>query len=147
MEDFSVSGDDWLKLGYISGKLHEFARVYNVCVLTAVQLNRPPSKQNADPSELIGLHRIGRSSQIIHHANIGIQIETRKEEYTYSDFIYHIIKNRDGELGRGVLIKNFKTATIKEMKEAQEYEDDQYQSNEISDDDISSYLEEIGWGE
>jgi replicative DNA helicase len=75
MDAPGVGDEDWLKLGVISGRLHEFARMYDVIVLTAVQLNRAPNKMHLDSSELIGLHRIGRSALIMTHANIGIQIE------------------------------------------------------------------------
>ncbi len=112
MEDPNADGDDWLKLGYIAGKLHEFARLYNIRLLTAVQLNRPAKSKNQDPSELIGVHRIGRSSLIMHHANIGIQIESRPNEYLRDTFVYHIIKNRDGELGKHEVMKKFRNAAI-----------------------------------
>jgi replicative DNA helicase len=147
MEDDSGYTEDWLKLGYIAGKLHEFARAYNVAVITAVQLNRAPSKANADSSEVIGLHRIGRSSLIMTHANIGVQIESRKEEETYSDFIYHVIKNRDGEKGKHTLAKNFQCATlldIEDYKPPSQVDEEIYNSF-INDDDISEKLKEIGW--
>jgi len=95
--------DDWLKLGKISEKIHEFARVHNCIVLSAVQLNRSKGK---DEEDRIGMHRIGRSALILQNANIAIQIETRPNEKNYSDMNYHLIKNRDGALGRGKLIKN-----------------------------------------
>lgn len=148
LEDREFSGDDWLKLGYIAGKVHEFGRVHNIATLTAVQLNRPQNKGKKDSSDLIGLHRIGRSSLIMHHANIGIQIETRKNEYRYSDLIYHIIKNRDGELGRHVLKKNFKNASISEMEEP--YRPENFENGPAGDNgaiDISDYLKKIGWHE
>jgi replicative DNA helicase len=148
LEDREFSGDDWLKLGYIAGKVHEFGRVHNIATLTAVQLNRPQNKGKKDSSDLIGLHRIGRSSLIMHHANIGIQIETRKNEYRYSDLTYHIIKNRDGELGRHVLKKNFKNASISEMEEP--YRPENFENGPAGDNgaiDISDYLKKIGWHE
>lgn len=113
LEDPNAEGDDWLKLGYIAGKLHEFGRAYNTRIMSAVQLNRPAkSSKNADPSELIGIHRIGRSSLIMHHANVGIQIESRKDENTRDTLVYHIIKNRDGELGKHEIRKKFANAAI-----------------------------------
>lgn len=112
LEDHTAPGDDWLKLGYIAGKLHEFARTHNVRVLTAVQLTRPQTNKKADPGELIGVHRIGRSSLIMHHANIGIMIESRKEEHLRQDFVYHIIKNRDGELGKAIINKRLANGCI-----------------------------------
>jgi len=135
--------DDWLKLGQIAGQLHEFARINNVIVLTAVQLNRP-TKRPKDSSELIGIHRIGRSSLIMHHADIGIQIESRKDEQTYADMKCHIIKNRDGELGEFLLMKDFRCATVKDMDPPyQPPSDDSFTLNDV--DDLSPILARIGW--
>ena len=150
MDDPSAGDEDWLKLGMISGRLHEFARMYDVIVLTAVQLNRPTNKAHADSSELIGLHRIGRSALIMTHANIGIQIETRKDENTYSDLIYHIIKNRDGELGRHILSKKFQNATIKDI--CQYIPSTCDDTNLIlpggnSEEDLTNFLDSIGWND
>ncbi len=101
--------DDWLKLGKIAEKIHEFARVHDVIVLSAVQLNRAKSNKEEDK---IGMHRIGRSALIMNNANIAIQIETRPNEKDFPDMIYHLIKNRDGELGKGILIKNLSCGTL-----------------------------------
>lgn len=102
--------DDWLKLGKISEKIHEFARVHNCTVLSAVQLNR--AKSGKDTEEKIGLHRVGRSALILQNANIVVQIETRANEKQYPDMLYHMIKNRDGQLGSGSLIKNLACGTL-----------------------------------
>lgn len=107
MEDHQKGADDWLKLGNIAGYIHEFARSYNARVLTAVQLNRAPKDAKKDSAELIGVHRIGRSSLIMHHANVGIQIESRADEDTRSDLVYHIIKNRAGARGKHTVHKKY----------------------------------------
>lgn len=109
-DDDSNNEDDWLKLGFIAGKLHELARVHNLILLSAVQLNR--AKASKDAEEKIGMHRVGRSALIMHHANIGVQIETRQNEKQYPDMHYHVIKNRDGEQGKGKLIKNLSCGTL-----------------------------------
>lgn len=101
--------DDWLKLGKVAEKIHEFARVHNCIVLSAVQLNRTKSVKEEDK---IGLHRIGRSALIMQNANIAVQIETRTNEKLHPDMKYHVIKNRDGELGSGSLIKNLSYGTL-----------------------------------
>lgn len=101
--------EDWLKLGKISEKIHEFARVHNVTVLSAVQLNRSKGKESEDR---IGMHRIGRSALIMTNANIAIQIESRPNEKDYPDMNYHLIKNRDGELGQGKVTKNLAAGTL-----------------------------------
>jgi replicative DNA helicase len=110
-----VKEQDWLKMGAIAGTLHEFSRAYNVIVLTAVQLTdikRGSGKQDQSEQQRVGVHRIGRSSHIMHHANLGIQIETRLNEISYPDLRYHIIKNRKGPLGQGNMIKNFANASL-----------------------------------
>jgi replicative DNA helicase len=106
--------EDWLKLGKISEKIHEFARVHNLTVLSAVQLNRGKGGKDAD--DKIGLHRIGRSALIMQNANIAIQIETRHNEKDHPDMYYHLIKNRDGELGKGKMIKSLACGTLKDEK-------------------------------
>jgi replicative DNA helicase len=110
MDDEDSKEDDWLKLGTIAGKLHELVRAHNLIGLSAVQLNRvKPSK---DAEERVGMHRIGRSALIMHHANIGIQIGTRPNEKSYPDMEYFIIKCRDGGQTKGKLIKNLSCASL-----------------------------------
>lgn len=126
--------DDWLKLGKISEKIHEFARVHNCIVLSAVQLNRSKGKEQEDK---IGLHRIGRSALILQNANIAVQIETRPNEKDYPDMKYHLIKNRDGELGQGRLLKNLAAGTLIDDKI-----DEDPTTFEMRDpDDISAKIE------
>lgn len=129
--------DDWLKLGKIAEKIHEFARVHNLIVLSAVQLNR--SKGGKEIEDKIGLHRIGRSALIMQNANIAIQIETRQNEKQYPDMYYHLIKNRDGELGRGKLIKNLACGTL--LDDRIEGEEDDTEFFDRDPDDISDRLD------
>lgn len=126
--------DDWLKLGKIAERIHEFARVHNVTVLSAVQLNRPKGSKEEDK---IGLHRIGRSALIMTNANIAVQIETRANEKNFPDMKYHIIKNRDGELGDGRLIKNLACGTLIDEKT----EEDPTTFEMRDPDDISEKIE------
>ena len=113
MEDADSDSDDWLKLGKLAGKVHEFARAHSIPVVTAVQLNRIDPGQKKSENKAIGLHRIGRSSLIAHHATVIIQIETRPDEETHDDFIYHIIKNRHGQSNKSHNIwKNFNKCSI-----------------------------------
>ena len=145
MEDDSADGDDWLKLGKIAGKVHEFGRSYGVPVATAVQLNRPTKSKTAEPGENIGVHRIGRSSLIMHHANIGVQIETRKDEWLRDTFLYHIIKNRDGELGKHEISKRFANAAIFDVPYTPPDRDDygSYMSGFNDEDDISDQVKKM----
>jgi len=126
--------DDWLKLGKIAEKIHEFARVHGVTVLSAVQLNRTKGAKEEDK---IGLHRIGRSALIMTNANIAIQIESRANEKNHPDMFYHIIKNRDGELGKGRLIKNLACGTLIDDK----VEEDPTTFEMRDPDDISEKIE------
>ena len=113
MEDVDNDNDDWLKLGQLTGKIHEFGRVHAVPVLSAVQLNRIDPTNRKSDIKAIGLHRIGRSSLIATHATAIIQIETRQDEETHDDFIYHIIKHRGGESNKShSILKNFSKCSI-----------------------------------
>jgi len=147
MDDSGSDETDWLKLGTIAGELHEFARYYNVLVLTAAQLNRM-QKASKDSSETIGMHRIGRSSLVMHHADVGIQIETRKDEQNYSDFIYHFIKVRDGEnRAKHSLIKNFANSSLREPEIPYEPTIGVSEGFEewSSSEDMSALLQKYGW--
>jgi len=135
MDYESAELDDWLKLGKIAEKIHEFARVHNLIVLSAVQLNR--AKGGKEMEDKIGLHRIGRSALIMQNANIAIQIETRPNEKQYPDMYYHLIKNRDGELGKGKLIKNLACGTLLDDK----IDDDDTEFYDRDPDDISEKLD------
>lgn len=117
MDDASKE-DDWLKLGTIAGKCHEFCRANNVIGLTAVQLNRAKSSSK-DTEDKVGMHRVGRSALILTHADVGIQIETRPNEQNYPDMIAHLIKVRDGERGKGKLLKNLGCGTLLDEKIAE----------------------------
>lgn len=128
--------DDWLKLGKISSAIHEFSRVHNRIVLSAVQLNRTKGIKEEDK---IGLHRIGRSSLIMQNANIAIQIESRANEKQYPDMKYHIIKNRDGEQLSGSLIKNLSCGTLLDVTMEQDTTD----FSEYNADDILDKLERL----
>lgn len=130
--------EDWLKLGKISEKAHEFARVHHNVVLSALQLNRPKGTKEEDK---IGLHRIGRSSLIMNNGNIGIQIETRHNEKSYPDMLYHIIKNRDGELGKGRLLKNLACGTLIDDAVVKPGEEDDTVFPMRDPDDISEKIE------
>lgn len=130
--------EDWLKLEKISEKMHEFARVHDCIVLSAVQLNRNKGAKKEE-EDRIGLHRIGRSAGIIKNANIGIQIETRPKEKYNPDMIYHIIKNRDGETGKGRLIKNLACGTLIDDKT----EEDPTTFEMLDPDDISKKIDEL----
>lgn len=144
METSQQFSEDWLKLGYISAQLHEFGRVYNVPVCTAVQLNRP--KNPKDPSETIGIHRIGRSALIMTNASIAIQIEKRIDEETFPDMPYHIIKNRHGECGKHHLKKLFAKSTLIDFEPyVPIINDGEFKPVVNSIDDISNYLEKLGW--
>jgi len=123
--------EDWLKLGKISERIHEFARVHNCIVLSAVQLNRSKGK---DADDKIGLHRIGRSALIMQNANIALQIETRPNESNFPDLNVHVIKNRDGQLGKFRTIKNLSCGAIIDEK----IDEEQVTFEAYNPDDISS---------
>jgi len=135
MEYEGTDTEDWLKLGKISALCHEFARAHNVIVLSAVQLNRSKAKTEEDR---IGMHRIGRSAMIMHNANIALQINKRENENKYPDMEYFVIKCRDGELGKGHVIKDFKSGSLLDINNQDGY------SDPTSADDISAKIEILG---
>jgi replicative DNA helicase len=135
--------EDWLKLGYLAGKIHEFARIYEVPVVTAVQMTDKRAVKTKDDSDKIGLHRIGRSGLIAHHATMVLQIETKGgKDDGINDFKYHIIKNRYGESGGSAsIIKKFSHCKVIDKP----YDSSSRQDYTVNDDisiDISKYLDE-----
>lgn len=140
MEDLDNDNDDWLKLGQLAGKIHEFARAHSIPVVTATQLNRIDPSHKKTESKAIGLHRIGRSSMIAHHATVIIQIESRPDEETHDDFIYHIIKNRHGQAGKSASVwKNFVRCSITD-KPYDINSAEAWQSSEDISEDIAEIL-------
>jgi replicative DNA helicase len=105
---------DWLKVGGIAASLHEFGRAYDNSVITAAQLTdlKRSANSSKDDNRAVGMHRWGRSSLIMHHVNLGIQINTRQNEIHLPDLEIHVVKNRKGPLGQGSLIKNFANASL-----------------------------------
>jgi replicative DNA helicase len=106
---------DWLKLGGIAASIHEFGRAYDNAMITAAQLTdlkRNSSGTKNDDGKAVGMHRWGRSSLIMHHVNLGIQIETRPNEMSFPDMKIHVVKDRKGALRQGSLIKNFANASL-----------------------------------
>lgn len=130
---------DWLKQGMISYEVRAIARKYKLPIFSAVQLNRKsPGK---DSSENIGLARLARSGTIATHATHVIQIENRPQEEMHPDFIYHIIKNRKGPKGKGVLYKNLSCATLIDKPIEVEQNDDRFVSYDA--EDISEEIDDL----
>lgn len=127
---------DWLKQGIISYETRAIARKYKLPIFTAVQLNRKSNVKES--SENIGLSRLARSATIATHATTVIQIESRNEEEKKSDFIYHLIKNRKGPKGKGVLIKKLDCAALFDHNENEE---SPYEFKNI--DDISEQVDKL----
>jgi hypothetical protein len=125
--------DDWLKLGKISEKLHEFGRVHNVVMLSAVQLT--DIKRSGKGAEFnVGMHRIGRSSIIMHNANFGLQIEKRPNEENFPDAMIHFIKSRRTELTKGRVIKDFSRCALLDVSNNE---------SSLSSDDLSKKIEAL----
>jgi len=110
----NTPGDsDWLAMGKVAAELHEFARTYEIPVITGSQVNRPPKDGKADYST----NRIARSDTITHNANIILQIASRDDEDIRTDMEVFIIKMRDGEKGAFVLTKDFAKMKILDLSE------------------------------
>lgn len=97
---------DWQAQGNIAAGLHEFARSYNVPVLTAVQLNRPQGVSSLD-NQKYNNTRVARSAMITQNANIVLVIGCRDNEEVFPDMPLYITKMRDGRKGGLVLSKAF----------------------------------------
>lgn len=122
--------DDWLKQGKIAEQLHEFGRVHEVVMLSAVQLNDPKAGTKGTEAQ-VGLHRIGRSKMIMHNANFGIQIEKRINEDQFPDMSLHLIKSRRTELTRGKIYKNFSCCAL--LNDPHINSTESYDPDDISD--------------
>jgi replicative DNA helicase len=128
--------EDWLVWGKVAGKLHEFGRVNDCVMLTAVQLNRHTGK-GKDAGDSVGLHRIARSATIATHANHIIQIEKRQQEQQMSDMICHMIKSRDSEPIKFKLQKRFANSALLDCVSNGEMD------GFIDSDDISKQIAEL----
>lgn len=129
---------DWLKQGIISYELREIARAHHVPMFSAVQLNRK-AKSASSEDESIGLHRLSRSASIATNATTIIQLVSRGEkEAMYPTCKYALIKNRNGPLGAGNLVKKL---------DCSKFLDDEIEINDnfeaIEQDDISEDLGDL----
>lgn len=137
---------DWLKQGVVAYEVRGIGRRRNLPVASAVQLNRKTSSKASgkDSSENIGLSRLARSGTIATHATHVIQIENRVNEEQYPDFLYHIIKNRKGPKGKGILYKNLACATLIDKPSDDNKKDDDAINAQFTDvDDISKEIEKL----
>lgn len=164
--DLLSNDQDWLKMGILAGQLHEFGRYHKVVTGSAVQLtdvqrgSKTNIKKKSD-APLVGPHRIGRSSHILHQVNLYLQLESRYNEHLYGDMKYHIVKNRRGPLLSASLIKDLEKCMLVDVPyepstvgplysgpevDAEGYLKDSSDSDESSSDlkeDISARLENI----
>lgn len=134
----SKEEQDWLKQGIISYELREIARAHHVPMFSAVQLNRK-AKSSSSEDENIGLHRLSRSASIATNATTIIQLVSKGEkEHMYPTTKYAIIKNRNGPLGSGNLIKKLDCSTFLDdpIEVTEDYEI-------IDQDDISQDIDDI----
>jgi replicative DNA helicase len=98
---------DHLVQGKVAADLHEFARTYEIPVLSAVQLNRPAGQTNSLTGQRYNTNRVSRSAGISQNANNVLIIETRDDEHEKEGMIIHLAKLRDGEKGKLILTKDF----------------------------------------
>lgn len=145
MSDDEEGGDDWLKLGKLSGKVHEFGRANEVFVASAVQLNRLPQAKANSEQNAVGLHRVGRSSLVAHNTDMFLQIETRKSEEKRDTMMNHILKSRSGTLGKFELGKNFANGSIYDIPYVppEVEENNMYISGFDDEEDISKQVKEL----
>lgn len=103
---------DWEAQGNIAAGLHELARVYNVPIVTPVQVNRPQGSGHSLNKQNYNTTRIARASGISQNANLVMQIGYRDNEHEYTDMPIHIIKARDGEKKQLTLRKDFACMSV-----------------------------------
>lgn len=123
--------EDWLKLEKIAEKVHEFCRANDIAVITAMQLNRSKAKET---DEKIGLHRLARSNGVARNANVVVQIESRINEQQFGDSFYHIIKSRNGMLGKGKMLKSYANAKLIDCSMVVDDKNEFKDVDDISDD-------------
>ena len=97
--------NDWLAIGHLAEKLHEFGRYHDIAVVSPVQLNRPP--KNNSGSAVADQHRVGRSNMLVQNCDMLLNIETRSEEELRQDMVIRIAKMRDAAKGSFQLMKRF----------------------------------------
>jgi replicative DNA helicase len=98
--------------GKIAAKAHEFARVYEVPVISPVQLNRPGVANHSLSKQNYNTTRISRSDRVGHNANIIMMIECRDNERSYPDMPIHFAKLRDGDGQSIILMKDFNNLRV-----------------------------------
>lgn len=104
---------DHLAQGHIAEQMHEFARTYNIPVLTAAQLNRPTGTKGQSLNEQsYNGTRLARSAMVGQNANNVLMIATRDDEHDLEDMIIHITKCRDGQKGTIVFSKRFECMRV-----------------------------------
>jgi replicative DNA helicase len=122
--DIGKDQSDWLIQARIAEDCHELARVKEVAMLSAVQLN-PKGGDKTETEGSLGIKSLRRSSQIGDNASFIIGINTRKGEKNYPDFSCSFLKNRRGELVDGKLRKEMACCALldKKIEEGQDNED------------------------
>lgn len=121
---------DWQAQGNIAAGIHEFARGYNIPVLTAVQLNRPQGGLSLDKQKYNNT-RVARSAMITQNANMVMVIGCRDNEEIYPDMPLYLTKMRDGQKGAITLTKAFDKMKV-------------YDGSPVSLDDDMGEFEDFG---
>lgn len=131
---------DWQAQGHIAAGLHEFARIYHVPVVTAVQINRPKgNKGQSLDDQFYNTNRLARSAQISQNANNVLMIETRDKEWGRPEMYITIAKMRDGERARLCFHKHFECMRVYDGKEPGD-------NDSIVAEDIESNFDDLEGG-
>lgn len=110
--DVGKDQSDWLIQATISEQCHELARVKEIILLSAIQLN-----PKSDSKEMTaGVKNFRRATQIADNANFIIAINSRRDERNYPDFSCSFLKNRRGELVDGKLHKEMACCALLDRK-------------------------------
>jgi replicative DNA helicase len=110
----SVRGEkqDWLQQAEISEEVHTLARMYEIPIVSAVQIN--PRKEKSNDGSGFGIQNIRRSSQIGDNADFMALIQSRPQEHQYPTMIIEMVKNRRGSLTTGRLKKQLACCALLE---------------------------------
>lgn len=122
--DVGKDASDWLIQSSISSGLHELARVKEVLVLSAVQLNPKSMVDGKGDSVEASIRGFRRATAIADDCDMIIGINTRKGEKNYPDFSCSFLKNRRGELLDAKLDKNFACCALLDKRIEAENPDD-----------------------
>jgi replicative DNA helicase len=99
------TNSDWLNQGKVSEELHMVARDCEIPLVSAVQMTSKRGVRGATEGQ--GTHRVARSEMIPQNVDVCINIDDQEDPELSNVITYHIVKNRDANIGSFQMLKNF----------------------------------------